>query len=331
MSGRDTDGRDLSSRDLDECVIALDVGGTSMKGALLDRGMRSLETIRRPTPRADGTEAVVDAITSALDTLARRAADQGLTVRRAGVVVPGIVDERRARAVYSANLGWRDLPLADLLEARTGLPVTLGHDVRAGGYAESVLGAARDARDVLFVAVGTGVSGALVLDGVAVSAGGYAGEVGHVVVDPDGPPCPCGGRGCLETLASAASIATRFTARSGRAVAGAQEVAALLTEGDADAWAVWDEATEAFAVAFAIATTLLGPELIVLGGGLAEAGDLLTTRIRARLAERLTFQRRPAVVVARLGDRAGCLGAGLYAWQAVDGAPSSPPAGAAQG
>lgn len=313
---------------MNECVIALDVGGTSMKGALLDREMRSLETIRRQTPRAEGPEAVVDAIASALDTLAGRAAAGGLTVRRAGVVVPGIVDERRARAVYSANLGWRDLPLADLLETRTGLPVTLGHDVRAGGYAESVLGAARDARDVFFVAIGTGISGALIHDGVPVTSGGYAGEIGHVVVDPEGPGCACGGRGCLEALASATSIATRFSARSGRVVGGAQEVAALLGAGDRDARAVWDEATEAFAAAFATAATLLAPELIVLGGGLSEAGDLLTVRIRARLAERLTFQRRPAIVGAELGDRAGCLGAGLYAWHTADAAPPSPAAGA---
>ncbi|MFF1798621.1 ROK family protein, partial [Kitasatospora sp. NPDC058263] len=130
----------------DECVIALDVGGTGMKGALVDRRSGVLLTERRRTPRAAGPEAVVDAVTAALRSLAGQAADLGLTVRQAGVVVPGIVDAERAVAVYAANLGWRDLPLAALLEERTGLPVTLGHDVRAGGLAEVRLGAARGAR-----------------------------------------------------------------------------------------------------------------------------------------------------------------------------------------
>lgn len=312
--------------DAGECVIAVDVGGTGMKGALLDRELL-LATVRRPTPRTAGPNAVVDAIASTLLALARQAADEGLTVRRAGVVVPGIVNEDRAHAVFSANIGWRDLSLADLLERRTGLPVTLGHDVRAGGLAECVLGAARGARDVLFVAIGTGIAAAVISDGRPVQSGGHAGELGHVVVDPGGAKCPCGGRGCLETVASAAAIAAAFTARSGRAVQGADEVAALVAKGDADAVAVWDRATDALASALATATSLLAPELIVLGGGLAGAGDALLKPVRAQLAQRLTFQRRPAVVRAALGDMAGCLGAGLYAWRAVDSATCDAAAG----
>ncbi|NEA53630.1 ROK family protein [Streptomyces sp. SID13666] len=306
-------------QDAGECVIALDVGGTGIKGALLDRELL-LATVRRPTPRAAGPEAVVDVITETLQALARQARDEGLRVRRVGVVVPGHVDEDLSHAVYSANIGWRDLPLANLLERRTGLPVTLGHDVRAGGLAECVLGAARGARDVLFVAIGTGIAAAVISDGRPVRAGGHAGELGHVVVDPDGAKCQCGGRGCLETVASAVAIKAAFTARTGRTLQGADEVAALVAQGDADAVAVWDRAVDALASALATASSLLGPELVVLGGGLAQAGDTLLKPVRARLAQRLTFQRRPAVVRAALGDMAGCLGAGLYAWQAVDAA-----------
>ncbi|WP_280665323.1 MULTISPECIES: ROK family protein [unclassified Kitasatospora] len=300
----------------DECVIALDVGGTGMKGALLDRALRPLLTARRPTPRGAGPAAVVAEIAAAVRELAEQAVQLGLTVQRAGCVVPGIVDEEPARAVYSANLGWRDLQLADLLQERTGLPVTLGHDVRAGGWAEAELGAARGARDVLFVAIGTGIAAAVIADGRPIRAGGWAGELGHLLVEPDGPPCGCGGRGCLESVASATAVAAAYTARTGRAVEGADQVAALLAQGDADARAVWERATEALAAALATATTLLAPELIVLGGGLAEADELLLAPVRASLARRLTFQRRPRVVRAALGDEAGCLGAGLYAWQA---------------
>ena len=301
-----------------ECVIALDVGGTSMKGALLDRDMRPLAAVRFPTPRTAGAAAVVDAIAAALRTLVGEAAAAGLTVRGAGVVVPGIVDEERALAVYSANLGWRDLPLADVLEERTGLRVVLGHDVRAGAIAECSLAAARGARDVLFAAIGTGISAAIISDGPPVRAGGYAGELGHLVVDPDGTPCACGSRGCLETVASAAAVAAAYTTRSGRPVEGAAEVATLLAQGDADAHAVWDRAVDALAAALAAVTTLLAPELIVLGGGLAEAGDLLLDPLRARTAQRLTFHRHPRIVRAELGDEAGCLGAGLLAWRAAN-------------
>ncbi|MFF4343019.1 ROK family protein [Kitasatospora sp. NPDC001540] len=289
-----------------------------MKGALIDRGSGLLATERRPTPRAHGPGAVVDAVEAALGSLAREAARSELTVRRAGVVVPGIVDAERSLAVHSANIGWRDLPLAAVLEERTGLPVTLGHDVRAGALAEVRLGAARGSRDALFVAIGTGVSAAAVSDGRLLTAGGYAGELGHLVVEPDGPPCPCGGVGCLETVASAAEIAAAYTALSGRPVVGAAEVAARLTGGDGAARAVWARAVEGLATALATAVTLLAPEVVVLGGGLAESGGLLLDPVRTRLAEKLTFHRRPRLVAAALGDRAGCLGAGLHAWEAAD-------------
>ncbi|MDQ8707933.1 ROK family protein [Streptomyces sp. LHD-70] len=308
----------------DVCVIALDVGGTAMKGALLDRDMRPLGTLRRPTHRDAGPDAVVAHMAAALDSLIEQAAAIGSTVLRAGVAVPGIVDEDRALAVYSGNIGWRDLPLGDLLGQRTGIPVTLGHDVRAGGNAERVLGAARGARDVLFVAIGTGVSAAVISDGRPVRGAGFVGELGHLVADPDGAVCVCGVRGCVETVATAAAVAAAFTISSGCPVEGADEVAALVAQGDPHALMVWNRAVDALAMAFATASTLLAPELIVVGGGLAEAGDLLLDPIRTRLAERLTFQRRPRLLHAELGDQAGCLGAGLLAWDAVTGVTGIP-------
>ncbi|MEU4067894.1 ROK family protein [Streptomyces wedmorensis] len=313
-----TDGR--------ECVIALDVGGTGMKGALLDRDLNTLHALRAATPRRSGPEAVVGEIVTVLRGLDASAVARGLTVRNAGVVVPGIVDEETRTAVHSVNLGWRDLPLAAVLERATGLPVALGHDVRAGGAAECRLGAARGARDAWFVPIGTGVSAAVFSDGRAVRAGGYAGELGHVVVEPGGDPCACGGRGCLETVASAAAVGAAYAARSGREVDGAAEVAAMLVQGDPDARAVWDRAVEALAAALATAATLLAPEVVVVGGGLAESGGLLLDPLRAALARRLSFQRRPDLVRAALGDRAGCLGAGLAAWESADVTPSPRPA-----
>jgi glucokinase len=301
------------------CVVALDVGGTSMKGALVDEHRRVRLRQSFPTPAVQGPEAVLDQMATAIATLTARAAEAGLAPpQAAGVVVPGIVDEARGVAVIAANIGWRDAPLASVLRERLGLPVALGHDVRAGGLAESRLGAAKGARDVLFVALGTGIAASCIVDGRPLIAGGYAGEVGHVVVEPDGEPCGCGGRGCLERVASAAAIARRYTSRSGVAVTGAAEVAAKVRAGDPVAVAVWEEAVAALVDVLHTSLTLLGSEVVVLGGGLAEAGDLLLEPLRTGLDERLSFQRRPRLVQAALGDQAGCLGAALLAWSLVD-------------
>ncbi|MEQ7004637.1 ROK family protein [Actinopolymorpha sp. B17G11] len=298
------------------CVVALDVGGTTMKGALVDS--RRTVRFRRsfPTPVEAGPDAVVDQIGTAFETLSGQAHGAGLAApSAAGLVVPGIVDEAAGVAVVAANVGWRDAPLATLLRERLGLPVALGHDVRAGGLAESVLGAGAGSRDVLFVALGTGIAASCIVDGRPIVAGGYAGEIGHIVVEPDGDPCGCGGRGCLERVASAAAVARRYTARAGVEVAGAAGVAAAVRSGDPVARVVWDEAVSALVTVLHTAVTLLGPEVVVVGGGLAEAEDLLLAPLEAQLDKRLTFQRRPRIARAALGDQAGCLGAALLAWR----------------
>lgn len=298
-------------------VIALDVGGTGMKGALLDHDLKTAATVLRPTPRAHGPEAVLNGIVATLTELARTAAREHLPLTRAGVVVPGIVDDTTGRVLYAANLGFVDLPLAEVLRERTGLAVTVGHDVRAGAAAEAALGAARDARHALFVPIGTGIAGSLITDGHTLTADGYAGEIGHIVVDPGGPTCGCGAHGCLEAIASGPAIAAAYTARTGRTVFGAAQVADLVRAGDQDAMEVWNRAVDALGAVLATLTTTLAPDTIVIGGGVSEAGDLLLTPLRTSVTTRLTFQRRPRITRAALGDRAGCLGAGLLAWKAT--------------
>jgi glucokinase len=297
-----------------DCVIALDVGGTSMKAALVDANRKVMASQRIPTGRADGPDAVVERILACVLDQHAAAAAQAHTVRGVGVVVPGIVDEDRGIAVFSANLGWRDIPLVELIEKRVDVPVAFGHDVRAGGFAEGALGAARGARDYLFLPIGTGIAGAVVLDGQPYSGHGYAGEIGHMIVDADGPPCGCGARGCLEAIASASAIAARYSARTHRPVE-THKLRDLLVAGDPDAAAVWNDAVEALARALQAYATLLGPELVVIGGGLAEAGALLLDPLTRALHEQLIFQRRPRLVLAELGDQAGALGAALLAWR----------------
>ncbi|MEV4504745.1 ROK family protein [Streptomyces klenkii] len=300
-------------------VIALDVGGTAIKAALIGPDHELLHEARRPTGREQGPEAVVAGILDfAAELAATGEAAYGEPAAAAGLAVPGIVDAGAGTAVYAANLGWRDVPLRDLLSRRLGgTPVALGHDVRTGGLAEGRLGAGEGADRFLFVALGTGIAGAIGIDGrIEAGAHGCAGEIGHIAVRPGpaGRPCGCGGRGCLETVASAAAVSRAWAEASGSPDADAADCARAVEAGDPRARAVWQEAVDALADGLVIAHTLLDPRTLIVGGGLAEAGDTLFVPLRAAVAGRMTFQRLPRIIPAALGDAAGCLGAGLLAW-----------------
>jgi glucokinase len=294
-------------------VIALDVGGTGIKCALVDAHGTVRHSERHPTGRERGPEAVVETILAVAEGLSRTAGTLGLTPRAAGIVTPGIVDEAGGIAVWSANLGFRDVPLRDLAAKRLGVPAAIGHDVRAGGLAEARLGAGRGYEHVLAVLIGTGIAAAHVVAGqVFTGAHGAAGEIGHIVVRPGGPACGCGSHGCLEAVASAAAVARRYTEASGRP-ATADEVAALAAAGDPVATWVWRETVDALADGLLTGQALYDAEVIVVGGGLAEAGDQLLVPLGVALRARLTFHREPVLVRAALGDEAGCLGAALIA------------------
>ncbi|MFD5031501.1 ROK family protein [Streptomyces sp. NPDC058405] len=298
-------------------VIALDVGGTGMKAALVGADGALLYEARRPTGRERGPEAVVETILGfAADLRAYGTEHFGESAVAAGVAVPGIVDAERGIAVYAANLGWRDVPMRQLVGERLGgVPVALGHDVRTGGLAEGRLGAGKGADRFLFLALGTGIAGAIGIDGlIEAGAHGSAGEIGHVVVRPDGPLCGCGQRGCLETLASAAAVTRAWAAASGDPEADAADCAKAVESGDPAAVRVWRDAVDALAAGLVTALTLLDPRTLIIGGGLGEAGETLFTPLRAAVEERVTFQKLPEIVPAALGDTAGCLGAGLLAW-----------------
>lgn len=298
-------------------VIALDVGGTGMKAALVADDGTLLHEARRATGRERGPDAVVETIQDfAAELLATGRERFGRAASAAGVAVPGIVDADHGIAVYAANLGWRDVPLRALLAARLGgIPVALGHDVRTGGLAEGRIGAGRGADRFLFVPLGTGIAGAIGIAGrIEAGAHGYAGEIGHIVVRPGGPDCGCGQRGCLETLASAAAVSRAWAAASGDPGADAADCAKAVESGDGRAREVWLAAVGALADGLVTAITLLDPRTLIIGGGLAEAGETLFTPLRKAVEERVTFQRLPHIVPAALGDTAGCLGAGLLAW-----------------
>ena len=305
-----------------DVVVALDVGGTGMKCALVRPDGTVHHAERHPTGAARGGEAVTATILDVAASLADRARADGLVPIAAGVAVPGVVDSGAGVAVWAANIGFRDVPMRDLMSARLELPAALGHDVRVGGMAEARLGAGRGVRHVLFIAIGTGIAAAHVVDGQAVGgAHGAAGEVGHVVVRPGGPLCGCGSRGCLESLASASAIGRRYAELSGVAGAAAADVAGRAAAGERLATRVWTEAVEALADGLLTAQALYDAGIVVLGGGLAEAGEGLLAPLRLALDSKVTFHRMPALARAGLGDNAGCLGAALLALDTLGNRP----------
>jgi glucosamine--fructose-6-phosphate aminotransferase (isomerizing) len=281
---------------------------------------------RGPQAVIDEIQAIVAELVSAARVMGQPAvgsvgvaasSHQSTSVRAVAVVVPGIVDAAAGRAVFSANLGFRDVPVRDLVQAAVGLPTVLEHDVRAAGVAERTVGSARGVDDYLLAVIGTGIAAVIHAGGEPMSgARGMAGELGHIPVWPDGEPCPCGQRGCLERYALAASITRRYAEFGGSHVASAHEVAARRSSDPAAARA-WQEATEALAIAFVTCTMLLDPEMIVLAGGLSAAGQDLLVPVEAELAARITWREAPSVRLSPLGGRAGLLGAAVLAWRLV--------------
>lgn len=293
-------------------VIAVDVGGTTMKGAVVDRAGTFVRERSRSTPAADGPDAVIAAL---LELIAELRAEG--EIGAVGVVVPGHVDGETGRAIFSANVGFRDVPLRQIVAEATGLPARLEHDVRAAGVAEDELGATVGVKDYLLAVIGTGIAAVLKTgDRPVAGAISLPGELGHIPVWPRGELCSCGQRGCLERYSSAAAISRRYAEGGGEPGLSAGAVLARRAD-DATAARVWAEAVEALALAFTTCTYLLDPELIVIGGGLSAAGNELLAPVQEELAKLVVWRPVPAVTLSPLGARAGLLGAALLARRLV--------------
>jgi glucokinase len=306
QTGPETRVRDQAGAD-DELALAIDVGGTTIKGELVGRAGTVVAAEQRPTPHGDLAREAVAEVGRAL---LAQAPDE--SVACAGVVVPGLVDREAGVATYSANIGWRDLELVRSLGAEWGLPVRIGNDVASGGVAEHRLGAGVGTDDLAFVSIGTGIAASIVSGGHLLTGHrGETAEIGHLAVRP-GIGCACGRDGCLEAVASAAAIARRYTGLSGNHVTGARDVAARLST-DPDARQVWQEAVEALADALGIVSLVVAPGLVVIGGGLCRAGELLLDPLRVALRERVTIIHPADVTTSDLGDRGGVIGAALLA------------------
>ncbi|CAL9380506.1 N-acetylmannosamine kinase [Streptomyces sp. enrichment culture] len=302
-----------------DLVAALDIGGTKIAGALVDGRGRILVRAQRPTPAQEDGETVMRAVEAVLGEL--HASPLWQDARAVGIGSAGPVDAS-AGTVSPVNVpGWRAYPLvARVRDAAGGLPVELIGDGVAITAAEHWQGAARGHDNALCMVVSTGVGGGLVLGGrLHPGPTGNAGHIGHISVDLDGDPCPCGSRGCVERIASGPNIARRALADGWRpgpdGDTSAAAVATAARAGDPVAVASFERAARALAAGIAATATLVEIDVAVIGGGVGKAGEILFAPLRKALAEyaTLSFVQRLAVTPARMGTDAGLVGAAAAA------------------
>jgi len=292
-------------------TVGVDIGGSKIAAAVVDEDGTLLARADRSTPERTVVAEVVAA--EIADAVAELRASYDIAA--VGVGAAGFVDADRHRVMFAPHLSWRAEPLGDRLAEALGLPVLIDNDANAALWAEHRFGSARDARDVVLVTLGTGIGGALLVDGrVYRGHGGMAGEFGHAQVVPDGRPCECGRTGCWEQYCSGKALA-RFAAEAGRSMAGPALTAAA-HEGDIVARGAFAEVGRWLGVGLANIVAGLDPALLVVGGGVSAAGDLLLAPARVALAGSLVAADHrviPPVVAAALGPDAGVIGAAALA------------------
>jgi glucokinase len=297
-------------------TLCLDIGGTKIAVGLADSDGVLVHTATRPTPSGVGAEQVWAAISAMI---ADALSVAGGSVAGVGIASAGPVDLATG-TVSPVNIpAWRGFPIRDRASTEVpGVPVGLGGDGVCMALGEHWRGAGRGASFLLGMVVSTGVGGGLVLDGAPYDGRtGNAGHVGHVVVDQDGAPCACGGRGCVETVASGPSM-TRWARANGWSAppgAGAKELAEAAVAGDALALQAFARGARALAAMIASVGAVCDLDLVVIGGGVAKSGSLLFDPLRAALADyaRLDFLAGLRVVPAELGGDAGLVGAARLA------------------
>jgi glucokinase len=314
-------------------VLGVDVGGTKVALGPVDRdGVELAPTLVEPTRTEDQASFL-----AGLEASFKRAlvAFERFQPKAFGLACAGTVDSERGRVIASPNLPLVDVPVAFLLERAVGMPVILENDVNAAVRAEATVGVAAGLRNVVMLALGTGVGGGLWLDGrVYRGAGGGAAELGHTIVRAGGLPCPCGSRGCLEVYTSGRALVRYAAARAGDAKAdpsgeltALQEqgrltggaVARLAMAGDKAALDAVNELARWLGIGLVSMTNIFDPEMIVVGGGVGALGELLLAPARGMVRKLALAPGRDTVRIAgaRLGNRAGLVGGALTAWQAL--------------
>ncbi len=314
-----------------DLIVACDLGGTNCRVALVDRAGRMLYRQTLPTEAERGPEAVIDLMTAMLTAaIAQVGSAQPLAV---SISSPGPLDPWRGVIYHLPNLpGWDGIPLKDMLEERLRLPVYVSNDANAAALAEHRYGAGRGTHTMIYVTVSTGIGGGVVLDDrLLLGARGAAGELGHIVVDPNGPLCGCGGYGCVEALASGPAIARQFIQRlqagdsSALAATPVEKISAVeiveaASAGDGLARSVLAEAGRRLGIAMASVMNLLDPEMIVFGGGVSNARELIFAPMREAISRHAMGHVRDScrIEMAALGDDVCLYGAAAIGFSRAD-------------
>jgi glucokinase len=305
-------------------TVGIDIGGTSVRAAVIDSEGEIHASLRDATPHTEReTEDIL------VNLITKLAGTQ--PVSAVGLAVAGFVSQDRRRVMFAPHLAWRDADVPERISARVQLPVVMDHDVNSAAWAEFARGASAGSQISLLVALGTGIGAGLIVDGeIYRGAHGVAPELGHLTVVPGGRPCACGKRGCWERYCSGTALAetARELMAGGdapilRQLSGADPaaltgtmVAIAATEGDPVALAAMDELGRWLAQGLALVTDVLDPEVIVVGGGVASAAGMFLPLAVSEFAGLITgagHRPVPRVELARFGDRAGIIGAALLA------------------
>ena len=311
-------------------AIGIDIGGTKIAGALVDESGNILRELRVPTP-ADDPKALTEAVAELIRELA-----VGQEVLGAGIAAAGFIDAEQSNIVYAPNLSWRNEPFKAEVEALVDVPVILENDANAAGWAEYRFGAGRGYKHMVMLTIGTGVGGAVIADSRMLRGGfGIAGELGHIRVVPDGRLCGCGQHGCLESYGSGSALLRsareladsddplgarlrELEAEKGQ-LTGAEVYAAIL-EKDPGALKLLAELGSWIGQAIGSLVAVLDPEIVVIGGGVSAAGDLLLNPIREAFLKHLPargFRPELKIVAAEFVNDAGVVGAADLARQSI--------------
>lgn len=310
-------------------VLGVDAGGTQMKGAAVTADGNIADRVERATDRTAGTKGVI----AVVEDLLELTADSGAEVAAIGIGAAGFVDHTYGTVMFSPNLVYGDAQVAETVKSRTGLPVFVDNDANAAVWGERSYGSCRGIDDIVLITIGTGIGSGIVVDGRLLRGSTGAGaELGHTVVDPDGPLCACGLRGCFEQIASGTAIenlARRAVEKDPESAvlqfAGSPEtitaeaVAKAAREYDQVAREVLRTAGVGLGIGMANAVNLFDPQVIVLAGGVVKAGEPFLGPARDQLAKMMQAQRRRPVRlgVTSLGNDAGVLGAAAMAWDSI--------------
>ena len=311
---------------MDRMVIGVDLGGTNTRTALVGCDGDILDKQKEATRAAEGHEKVIAGLISRIDQQRKNAARDGREVVAVGVGAPGVIHAQTGVVVKSPNFpDWNNLPLKGTLERELKLPVFIENDANAAAFGEQWRGAAKDIKSLIFLTLGTGVGGGIILDGaIWHGADGMAGEVGHMTIVPDGRPCGCGNTGCLEMYASSRGIIMNYqealgTEDRGRGEVTSAQVYQAARDGDPAALGAVRRMGGSLGIGIANLINIFNPEMLVIGGGVREAWDLFIDATRNEIRKR-AFEypaARTRIVPSVLGDDAGMVGAAAVAFRMV--------------